>query len=398
MPDENDNCELCPRGFVAKNGALKCRACPPGKFSQRIFSGRCLPCEPGFESKGPGASRCRPIGATRCGSDAFENAKGDCDRCRKGFFRDMKTNMCKKCAPGSASRGGLRTECVVCPPGQVPDTSNNEICICPSGWFLTKNKTCEKCPPGTGGTFSNVFGRDGCIECLPGSFQDERGKTECKPCPLGSISTENRARRCTKCPKGTTSREVYQPDFEGATECVFLDTGCPLGTKRGRDVFGDRVCRVVICQVGTPAKDIGVKCRPCDPGEFLENGRCKFCKGNEISPGGLVTKCKKCPNGLVRSFFDASKCACDGDGGNGKGIQDGVCKKCPPGTFSDANVSECFPCSKGFFASERGSSFCERCPRGLVAEREGMTRCTRCPKGTTPAWWIGASECLPTKA
>lgn len=390
-------CKFCPRGTVAKPGATKCEKCPPGTFSRRFFQRDCLKCPPGFTSNGPGASRCRPVGSTKCPKGSFENANGDCDKCRQGYFVNVKTRMCERCAPGFVSNGGVRTECDPCLPSQTTDEFHGAACICPRGQWRAKSGGCKKCPPGTGGNFENVFGRDGCIKCNPGYFSDKRGSTECKPCPIGTIAAQEGSSKCTPCPLGSTSEPQTMP-FQslGAARCVSPRTGCPLGTIPARDIFDRRTCSPKFCQVGTPTEEIGISCTSCSPGQFLKNGQCVPCELDEVSPGGIITSCKKCESGLVRSFFDDSKCACDGDVGEGKGIQDGVCKDCPPGTYSTANFSECVPCRPGFFAKGSGNASCRRCPAGTFSDTAGSAMCKKCPRGTKASTPTGATECIPS--
>lgn len=392
-----DVCMSCPPGSFSAFKATECTLCPQGKITNRIFQENCRPCPPGFTTNGPGASQCKPIGVSKCPKGSFKKRNGDCETCMEGYFRDLKTRTCKKCPPGSVSKGGLRTKCDRCPPGQTTMLFDGLNCFCPQGLFRSKKGTCEKCPPGTGGNFANVPGKSGCIECEPGTFTDKPGSTKCKPCPVGTISGE-RARKCTPCPQGTTSRPTEDPGLSGGAECINLRSGCPLGTSRvsSTGVRGGPGCKRVPCQLDTPREDIGITCSPCRPGEYLKNGKCVSCRDDEVSAGGIITACTKCQNGLVRSFFDPSKCACDGDGGAGKGIQGGVCKECPPGMFSTENFSECRPCPPGSFARRTGNTRCRLCPADTFAGTSGSAACQKCSEGSVPTRRTGAKSCVST--
>lgn len=117
----------------------------------------------------------------------------------------------------------------------------------------------------------------------------------------------------------------------------------------------------------------------CKPGEFLfsftKNVKfCRQCLPNQISRGGPNAKCITCPRGLSRSKADATKCACVG---GGKGIIDGICRKCPPGKFSLATESVCRPCPPGSVAPNVGSGSCKKCPEKFFADKAGSTECTK---------------------
>ena len=393
-PGRRGDCRRCPPGSVSGNGAVRCTPCPADTFARR-FDQRCRPCPEGKTSNGPGATRCRPIGSASCPSTKFENANGDCQVCPSLFRYNKETKMCERCPRGTVSRGGLQTECEKCPPGQRPGDSPG-ACRCPQGMFRAGTK-CEPCPPGTGGNFVNVIGRNGCIACGLGTFASRRGSRRCTPCPLGTFSDEEGAARCKRCPTGSAPNRTprFILTIPGSTRCVSITTGCTLGSQPTRDAFGDLVCQRMDCLVGTPVEDIGIKCLPCRPGTRLVEERCRVCPIDAVSDGGVITECTQCNNGLFRSFFDDSKCACDGDPGTGKGIQDGVCKDCPPGSHGSPNFSECMECRKGFFASGFGNAFCTRCPTGTFSDEEGLASCKTCPKGQVPERLTGARECVP---
>ena len=392
-PGRMGDCRQCLLGSVSSRGAVACMQCPAGTFSARRFAESCTSCPGSTTSNGPGATQCRRTRSASCPSTTFENANGDCEMCRPQFRYNKETKMCEPCPSGTVSMGGLQTECTACPPGQTPGQFSGD-CRCPQGMF-DEGKKCRPCPPGTGGNFVNVIGRSSCIDCDIGTFSNRPGMTRCTPCPFGTFSDEEGATRCKRCPSGSVPNRVTDLEFPGSTRCVSIATGCPLGTQPARDVFDRITCRRVDCLVGTPEEDIGIKCSPCMPGTRLVGERCQICPIDAVSDGGVITSCTQCENGMFRSFFDASKCACDGTPAIGKGIQDGVCQDCPPGSIGDSNSSECVKCPKGSFASGFGSGSCTPCPRRTFSEEEGSPSCKRCPRRQIPEAITGSTECVP---
>lgn len=390
-------CELCPPGYVSKPGSTSCKPCLSGTVARGTFKAKCAPCPEGTTSNGPGATRCRPIGSTSCPNNTFENANGDCQRCRNNFRYNKETQTCEPCPPGSFSKGGLRTECKTCPSGQRLEEGGSSTldCRCPKEGTFSAGDKCKPCPRGTYGSFLTLPSKFGCIKCSMGTFSNKVGSTSCTPCPFGTFSDAEGAKRCKKCPRGfVPSRVVRDDELVGSTSCMAIATGCRPGFQPKLDVFGRIRCGRVTCVAGTQKKDIGIKCLPCKAGFILDGNKCKRCGIDEVSEGGMATSCTKCKNGLFRDEFLGSECTCRGFRGTGKGIQDGVCKDCPPGSFGDPNSEECAKCSTGTFSSVFGETNCTPCPRGTFADVEGLTACKTCPKGQVPERTTGSRQCV----
>ena len=379
-------CMRCPPDMFAprRTKNTRCRTCPVG--FRRKDSDECSPCPDGLTTASRGARFCRKLDFP-CPSSMFENKNGDCEKCAAGYRLNRAKRICQKCPLGSVGKGGLEEKCTTCPTGQSPDTSGR-ACRCPDGYFPNEEGICKMCPPGT---FKNVrivflpFSAK-CDKCDLGTFSDSFGTVNCKPCPIGTVADKRGATRCKKCPKGMMPNIGESFADEEATHCVDLKTGCLPGYDR------DRYCMRVACTTETKPEDIGRKCVLCEAGEKVRGNRCVLCGGERlISPGGTVTNCTRCPNGMFRSFTETSvKCNCLR---GGFGMEDGECKPCGKGTFS-AGGGVCKPCPPGSFSATKKAFGCRICPFGKVAETEGAEMCVLCPAGKRPNTFKGATSCV----
>lgn len=416
-PGREGSCEFCPPGFSSGEGSAQCRPCPPGTFYnfgelRGYFRDHCMKCPSGTTSQ-KASDICRTEGDA-CPPRHFENKNGGCQTCGEGYVFIAKDRKCEKCPRGTVSRGGMQTECEVCPEGLVPDRTGYMIpsngCRCPRGFYLDDDGKCVGCPLGHGDTFSgtqpkSLLGRRGCIPCAEGTFSNKVGQP-CELCKYPLVATEQGSSSCKPCPPGST------PDFDthdGGASCVTLKTGCPLGC-RNRYFWG-AFCSPRICAPNAPSADVGIRCTPCEAGQFLAmNSRgkpvCKDCPNDHFSSGGLTTMCRKCTNGKVRSMLDGSKCTCNGTGRKrfqvivGRGIAGGECKLCPPGTFSFTNLyfpsneENCTLCRPGTFAKNPGTEECEECPFNAFSKEPGASRCEPCPSGMVGRPHYGATSCV----
>lgn len=412
-PGREGLCEFCPPGFSSEEGFTKCKPCPRGKFlflgeSRGNFRYHCRTCPPGTTSQ-KASDICRKAGEP-CPPRHFENKNGSCQTCRAGHIFIPKDRTCKKCPPGSASRGGMQTECDVCPNGQRPDDLGQRVCRCQRGFYFDDEGKCVGCPLGHGSTYSNALpksflGRRGCVPCRLGTSSNKPGQV-CEMCRYPLVAMKEGLPSCSPCPPGTTPAFRVYDDSES---CVTLKTGCPLGQRN--KYFWGSFCELVICAPNAPKADVGRTCTPCEAGQFLSmNSRgkpvCKDCPNDHFSAGGLTTICRKCANRKVRSTLDGSRCTCNGTGGKrfqvivGRGIIGGECKPCPPGTFSFTNLyfqsndESCTPCRPGTFAKKPGTEECEECPLNTFASELGASRCKPCPGGTVGHPHFGATSCV----
>lgn len=390
-------CRECPSGtFYNGTKAItsdsQCRPCPVGTFRNVAeYSSDCKPCKDGRSTAAPGGMFCRHDGEP-CPSDTYKADDGNCKFCDRGYRFVPDKNTCEKCPRGFISVGGLTTVCRKCPSNMRPDV-DQRVCVCAAGKYLAGNR-CISCPKGTETGVAYTLFRS-CFPCT-GGVAPREGSAVCKPCPLGLIPNEN-STACAECPKGLMPNILDESD-SGNTQCVVPQTRCPPLTRRttvgaGYSFFG---CEDISCTRESDESDLGVTCKGCEPGYYLaENGRgCKRCSPHSVSDGGLATWCTKCTAGRVADFSRGvgSTCVCSGFSRMGYGMQGGVCKKCPPGTYSDFEDEICLQCPSGTII-DADQTKCQKCPSYQVPNN-GNTGCVPCPEGTMPNRRSGADKCL----
>lgn len=373
-----DECKRCPNGFIASTpGTTSCTACPIGTRSN-TYSTRCIPCPDGYTTYSKGQSVCRKIG-NACPPYTIEGPQKDCLKCRLGQFLS-DTFECTPCPLGSRSLGGIARSCIKCPGRQESDV-NLSYCRCPPGEYFATPGICTKCPRGTYlNNNIHVIGKPECVRCEGAGIAPNRGSALCEACPRGMIAN-NDATKCVKCTHGLVPRD-------GA--CVNVTTGCPLGHGFAGEA-GD--CFPIMCKLDTPAADVGKVCLPCSKGyAFLNGGKqCQPCPDGYVSDGGMITKCRKCANGLQKDVYDGSVCSCTVDG---YGMQNGTCAKCPAGYYGEYKESFCRECEPGTFTSSSGRGYCDKCPKGTFKSKSGAGKCQPCAKGLIGSKKEGAVKCI----
>lgn len=370
-------CTPCPEGTFSKGGEItKCTPCPPNTWSAG-FTPDCEPCPQGTSTTQEGNVICK-IDNFPCPSNYFVDKRGRCKSCRRGFRLNRAYKICVSCPKNEWSRGGAATKCFRCGKGKTLVPHLND-CLCDMGTFPTAGGGCQKCPPGT--KRGEAGSSSVCERCYRGSISTKSGSTKCKICPRNQFQPKSGQTKCLRCPKGT-----IQKPFSFGSVCVSTKTNCPIGFKRRQINQDSFKCDQRPCPPGTFEEEDtgnGLKCSTCFPGQRydLSTGKCVQCGMREFSSGGLVTSCTLCPNGLYRYNPEGDNCRCFN---LGYGLQDGVCKKCPPGFFSVFYTEFCRPCPLGTFAKRSGTySSCKRCPKGTFADKPGSSVCKRCPPGST---------------
>jgi hypothetical protein len=116
---------------------------------------------------------------------------------------------------------------------------------------LTPEQGGQFCPPGASspfpclrGTYQDLLGQEGCVDCKVGTFQSFESKSDCTVCLEGHHCPNTGMSNPAPCPKG-----LYQP-AEGADACV----ACPGGTYQDQEGSTDcKECRSgFFCTAGTP--------------------------------------------------------------------------------------------------------------------------------------------------
>lgn len=370
---ERNKCEPCPVGMfgIAKGRVFRfsegvpffsdisnvqetpCRFCPPGTFNDAPGATSCKPCPAGTAS-GSNFTKCVTCGkGTRV--SAYPFIRNPCTRCEKNTFSDGVSNQV----------------CENCPLGTVSDVGASECSKCPKG---TYRRTTQKCQPCAAGTFSDEKGSTFCKICPTGTFS-RKGAEKCTSCQAGLFASHIASSGCRKCPPGTTSMGIK------AAGCKNASGRCPFDTFRNRD--GE-------CEACIPGHKLDVKAKKCLP-----------CAANEISAGGVITSCEKCPADKepAKGFGlrDGAECICKA----GTALPrypvplDRVCRPCGPLEVADWDEEEtsgapnvggiefgyerqCISCL--FSDRDFNDPACDPCPLGTILLRDDT--CEKCPTGS----------------
>lgn len=402
-------CRQCLPGFrgVPVQRAARCAPCPKGTAASADddpfgpFTA-CPKCKAGENSNATGALICVPDN-TPCPANYFRNKQGGCARCNRSQRYDPRRRTCVPCGKNQESGGSLSTKCTPCKGAAV---SGDDGCECPEGSELTLDGGCRLCPPGT---TTESLGKK-CTPCRAGFFAPKAGLAQCEVCPDGLVQPQRGQAKCIRCRKGLIgiSWRSFSPsslDIDDFSDCVSPKTLCPPGTTRVNDNLGRRVvCNPPVCPPDTfkliappeiPCESFfcnveeGVYCERCPKTHRYDPVRntCILCNFNEVSDGGLSTKCRRCPP-LEVGF--QGKCACmsltsDGDrffGTKSRGLLNGRCRFCPPGTYGLDGTAVCTPCPPGTFQDEEGEFACKICRAGSFSDKPGSTTCKQCPRGS----------------
>lgn len=391
-------CMACPPGFVDADN-IRCIPCPAGTYNFRTsLFGSCEKCGGNENTNSLGATFCKPDNVL-CPPPFFADNTGTCRSCTRGERFDKDQKQCVPCPPDAEGHGALGTACNSCPPERVGSTNG---CICRPGYETLPNGDCRICPKGT------AQGPGGCFSCPGRLFTNEDGMVECRKCPDGQIANSKHT-GCEVCPPGS----CYEDDFGSLTNAprsVDPRTNCPIGQERVISTSGAwDGCQPTSCPLGTFTfrkrfSFLRTRVRRClfrAPGQFLnkKQGACDFCDRDSISPGGVVTECKKCSGNLsperplggepMRSL----KCICTNKRFPYKGLINGNCVDCPPGTYGVDRGTVCRPCPAGLSSSGKNTiGFCRSCERGEIAIGSPPI-CTKCPPGSTS---FGAGDLVCT--
>ena len=186
-----------------------------------------------------------------------------------------------------------------------------------------------------------------------------------------------------------------------------------------------------------------VQCTPCAPGTYslgMTGGACSQCPPRTYQDSAGKSACKDCPTGDLASSGMIKCSPCPGQ----TVLQDGVCRRCPDGSFFPEYLTEptclpcpvnmwsdegsggcqfcpassasrggtaldgckcngglelrrttqgpaCVACQKGGFSSP-GGNVCLPCQNGTYSTTTGASRCLQCPAGSIS--WNGATSCM----
>lgn len=433
----NSACSSCGTGkTTASKGTTSqancINACSPGQFFS-ITEKRCKSCEKGYYQPESGKTYCLPcvLGKTtdsdgkalesdcidKCDSGEWLQPDGACKKCPIGTYRNKidEELLCQQCPAGRTSKEvGAKSsaDCnrIKCVLGNIRQGDNPGKCVpCPKGEFRSdenEDTVCEKCPDKTTTENAASIGVEFCKPSCPAGKKlritvvDNKNITICDPCRLGMYKTDEVpfATTCKNCPGN-------KPDtpFPGATS----EDACAYGNCTKGQVVDPVTKACKICPPGTyqPVKDHEpgkVNCLKCVNGKTtkdqgaISSGACEnYCKsGEEQDSSSSTFTCKRCPKGtykdadidrndpntFLKPFSNCTKCR-DGfttlsDGSTRMG--DCTIPACKPGEYRKVSENRCLPCSKGTYQSEKWQDKCEKCPDYYTTKNEGSISVSDC--------------------
>jgi hypothetical protein len=195
---------------------FRCKACPPGFFSDLIGVDMCSACPAGMYQDAPASVECL---SCTSGTTSFTDGAARCDPCPSGQYQVDGYNLCEACPAGSFSSATGVTGCVQCNENMWSDAGASSCnacpywstgggagvmgCKCQDGTYMdlsvAENPFCRLCGPGMfAPSQSNV-----CLPCNSGTSNDKTAQVACTPCALNA-SAGPRALACTPCAVGET--------------------------------------------------------------------------------------------------------------------------------------------------------------------------------------------------
>lgn len=225
---------ICPAGYTLNYAGTACRACPPGHYTDgpgykcgssydQPFCG-CKACLSGYVCANNGTTT--PV-MCQAGTVA-DFTRTRCRACPPGFFTDAPGYQCM------SAYNEPECGCKVCRSGHICAVEGTiDPVICPAGTVANFNNTlCQKCPPGyyTNGpgyqcwnSYKQTF--CGCRVCLDGHICAEHGTVEPVMCPAGTAAEFTKT-KCRTCPAGyymnaagSQCKSSYNQEFCGCNPC-----------------------------------------------------------------------------------------------------------------------------------------------------------------------------------
>lgn len=292
---------------------------------------------------------------------------------------NVDTKTFQTCRPGS---GRVDSKCEECAAGKF--SWKSECIDCPVGFFAPAKGSisCTVCPS------AESAGATTC-QCDAGSFKTDNKNSPCTKCKPGKYSDQTDVDQCTSCTVGK-----FQPSF-GKNSCLT----CPSAEEPGASSCSTPL-KIPTCAAGkyfqaattvrTNEEDMtefAGDCENCDLGTYSKEGQNLFCK--KCPPGTYsaldLTNCIKCPGGKYAASYGNNVCiVCDSNTTNAKtGAKSCVADAttaniCEAGTFC-ANSDG----SSGTLTDEKCNGKCAYCPKGKYNSKEKQDLCLSCDAGKT---------------
>lgn len=389
-PDEaRALCVACSGGRYSMQDAVRCEACPVGKFAAEGTALSCGWCGHGRE---PSADQFECVA---CASGTA-GLSGNCPACALGRAPNTARTVCALCSVGQYSTGA---QCTSCWPGTQPNAVGDDCEVCAYGKHSTQGHPCAQCAPG--GVPNGFEGATACTTCRAGRYSDDVTFMcqACAPDTYAPLSSDE----CLRCGDG------YGPDTRVAAceQCSPGRAGTNSTCKeceRGNAPSENRTyCEACEAAPGGYADATLNRCAVCDAGRApsIRRDFCMDCTfGLYRSSGAGMDNCSKCGPGFEPDrFAAASRCLSCMDGYISSGD---ICLRCMDDSAPDAEMSECV-CKAGYQMNDRRSSCNDVDECGAVGNKgtcslELNITVNCCSQFSGCDNYAGGFECVPCMA
>ena len=382
-------CSVCPAGQFLDKNELKCKPCSKGSYSDRAgMAGECTKCPPGTIQPKEGQTSC-----VACASGASTADRLFCG-CPKGQYFDSKTKNCQPCAIDTyGDTVGLIDSCKPCPDGtsnettgatsqsacgSCPDSPDGALdfkivsVIPPATWAVIVNG----CPNGTSaatydqlGLIADVIYGAEEAECTVNSASTTK-YSNCKAAIINAnpikklIEQYNSYWSANHYAKNSAFYQEFFPTYNlryGSRDNLGRAGICVKPVKKSYPNCNyvclppkkyDAKTNACVCQKSCDAhatlNQQNCKCE-CNPGYYLNNGKCVACSVGTYQDEKGQASCKQCPDNSTTTGSGASsisKCKCNAgfalydNNNNYKGFDNGQ-----EGSFSNENKNT-FKCAR----------------------------------------------------
>ena len=203
----------CDAGFYCPLGTSQPLPCAAGRYSRggAKTAEECPRCSPGSVANSTGMNAC-----TQCAAGTFQDKKGEltCEPCTAGSYCEKGAAAALPCPGGSHSSSTSLTLAEECTPTEMGHYA-------PTG--STSQTVCNR------GMYANKTGMPTCALCEPGKYQPEAGTTVCIACAVASYCPGLGTASPTPCPGGTYSNVS---GLYGVLQCTDVEPGfwAPTGS------------------------------------------------------------------------------------------------------------------------------------------------------------------------
>jgi len=381
-------CFQCPAGkFQQQAGKTTCTDCAAGRYGttpgKQSAQQACLKCPGSKYQKETGQSYCFDPALVECGPGHQRTGDNKCIACAPGRFADgLENHKCTDCPSNHYASAEGSSVCHLCRPGKFNDRSGATYCMWRGKVDILPPRPAEAVVHCKQGQYSKtVYGHTICANCPSGKYSKD---TTCKVCPADTYNpwaAKSSLSACLDCPGATA----------GASHCTYhnvaSDKQCAAGeflSRKNEKIADSKDLQGNSKKANEQGANLVETCVKCAEGHYrssvMSQGSCMRCPaGSEATNGDPASKytARACApldyaNGEEQNGNGKNRCNTDDrdathwhEGATactpcqaGHAWHEGICKKCPAGTYQhQTGAVHCEPCQAGTW-SEGGAEFC----------------------------------------